>query len=218
MDVHLVNGGLHGSDAPGSGADLAETVGHQEQPIPLRTAHARRLGDEAVISWHADASSSTHSGDKALWSGRQQRKGNEQGAGVRVNQAVTGLPSHPQDPGHPWGSTCIITYAISSTTYIHMSCRSTLVSSAPLSPTACKCMGQYAPNWGSAGSLNCTSYELLQHAHRTAEVGSGLTTGNITVLPPIASNHPGYRQNHGLMAAFVAMLAVRLWLCAPPLL
>jgi hypothetical protein len=26
MDVYLVNGGLHGSDAPGSGADLAELV------------------------------------------------------------------------------------------------------------------------------------------------------------------------------------------------
>ena len=133
-------------------------------------------------------------------------KGNWQGAGLRVNRAVTGLPSHPQDPSHPKGSTCNITYAIS------------LVSSAPLSPKACECMGQSVPNWGSAGLLSYTSYELLQRAHRTAEVGSGLTTGNITVLPPIASNHPGYRQNHGLMATFVAMLAVRLWLCAPPLL
>ena len=145
-------------------------------------------------------------------------KGNWQGAGLRVNRAVTGLPSHPQDPSHPKGSTCNITYAISSMTHIHMGCVSTLVSSAPLSPKACECMGQSVPNWGSAGLLSYTSYELLQRAHRTAEVGSGLTTGNITVLPPIASNHPGYRQNHGLMAAFVAMLAVRLWLCAPPLL
>ena len=87
---------------------------------------------------------------------------NWQGAGLRVNRAVTGLPSHLQSPGHPKGSTCNITYAISSTTYIHMSCGSTLVSSAPLSPKACKCMGQSAPNWGSAGSLSCTSYELLQ--------------------------------------------------------
>jgi len=43
---------------------------------------------------------------------------NWQGAGLRVNRAVTGLPSHLQGPGHPKGSTCSITYAISSTTYI----------------------------------------------------------------------------------------------------
>ena len=89
-------------------------------------------------------------------------KGNWQGAGLRVNRAVTGLPSHPQDPSHPKGSTCNITYAISSMTHIHMGCVSTLVSSAPLSPKACECMGQSVPNWGSAGSLSCTSYELLQ--------------------------------------------------------
>ena len=58
-----------------------------------------------------------------------------------------------------------------------MGCVSTLVSSAPLSPKACECMGQSVPNWGSAGLLSYTSYELLQRAHRTAEVGSGLTTG-----------------------------------------
>ena len=39
IDVHLVNGGLHGSDAPGSGAELAETVRHQDDPFlcALRT-------------------------------------------------------------------------------------------------------------------------------------------------------------------------------------
>jgi hypothetical protein len=46
--------------------------------------------------------------------------------------------------------------------------------------------------------------------------GAASPRGKIIALPPIATNHSGHRQNHGLMAAFVAMLAVTLWLCAPP--